>query len=110
MFARSALERLQLNSKNSSQPPSQNKFKKETPLSSDAQSDALPAWVLNTSAYWKRRKPGAGQKLLPMEQVNTIIPCYPGQTCPHCMGTVRFKGICRRKQVIDLPQTGLHVT
>jgi len=111
-FARHATEKLNLNSANSSLSPSQERFKKTTP-----QSKKKTSWEKRTLAYWKKRKQGAqqghkgtGRSLLPRENVDKVMPCYPGKDCPHCPGTIQVKHICQRKQVFDLTLKGINVT
>jgi len=112
IFARHATEKLNCNSSNSSLSPAQASFK-----SSVQKSKKKAPWQWRTLAFWKKRKQGAqqghtgvGRKLLPIEKVNTIIPCYPSKACSNCSGTVKVKRICQRKQVFDLTLKGIHVT
>ena len=111
-YAQSIKEKLNCNSNNSSLSPSSAPFKKST-----TQAENKDSWQKRTSAYWKKRKPGAqtghvgvGRQLLPIEQVMTILPCYPVGVCSHCAGKIKFKRICQRKQVFDLTLKGLQVT
>jgi len=111
-FARDATEKLNCNSTNSSLPPSQERFKKKT-----TQSEMKCSWQKRTSAYWKKRKQGAqkghkgtGRSLLPSENVDKVMPCYPAKSCPHCTGTIIVKRICQRKQVFDLTLKGVCIT
>lgn len=76
-FGRHATEKLNLNSTNSSLPPSQERFKKAT-----AQSKKNAAWQKRTLVYWKKRKPGAqkghkgmGRSLLPSEKMDQVVCC-----------------------------------
>jgi transposase len=111
-FTRQAVQKLNCNSSNSSLPSSQELFK-----NSDTKTKKKTSWEWRTPIHWKKRKQGAqpghagvGRKLLAIEKVNTVEPCYPNNTCPHCSGVVTVKRICRRKQVFDLSLKGRHVT
>ena len=111
-FGRHATEKLNLNSTNSSLPPSQERFKKAT-----AKSKKNASWQKRTLAYWKKRKQGAqqghkgtGRSLLPSEKMNQVVCCYPDSTCPHCSALVQSKHLCQRKQVFDLTLKGIYVT
>lgn len=94
-------EKLNVNPNNSSAPPSSTKpFKREE----------------KTSNPWRNKKPGAvightghGRQLLPLEQVDEIIPCYPQATCAKCHAAVKTLSTYSRKQVCDLPKGKLHV-
>jgi transposase len=113
-FARSLVEKLHTNSKNSSLAPSQTKLKPS--LTKVADEAKVPDWELRTPAYWKSKKPGGqkghagfGRVLLPEESVHQVIPCHPYPICHTCRSEVTLKRICQRKQVFDLSDSGLYI-
>jgi transposase len=93
--------KLNTNSKNSSKPPSTD-----------------PPWVEPTKkgGKGKRKKgaqaghTGAARELLPVEEVDAVVPCLPVTVCG-CGGNIIIdESNPERKQVIEIPEIKPHVT
>ena len=92
-------EKLNTNSKNSSKPPSSDKFKKKT-------------MVKKKSKRKQGGQPGhkgAFRELLPEAEVDHIEKHRPSKRCD-CGSGIRLTGNCRRHQVYVLPQVKAVVT
>lgn len=93
-------EKLNVNSRNSSRPPSADPNKGK-PAKPRAGSGRRPGGQPGHA--------GASRTLLPPEQVTHTRDCPPPSSC-HCGGKVRMSGLAWRHQVIDLPPMTAEVT
>jgi len=86
-------ERLNIDSNNSSQPPSRDRFKKSKPQ--------------NKKASGRKRggqpgHPGNWRKMTPLEQVTEVVECKPALNCA-CGGRMELSKKYLRHQVYDIP-------
>lgn len=87
-------ERLALNSRNSSKPPSS-----DGPGSGGNRAQRRASQRKRGA---QKGHPGAWRELLPESQVDSVQPCVPPDVCD-CGGVVGVRGAPRRHQVFDLP-------
>jgi transposase len=91
-------EKLRINSRNSSTPPSSDPHRAKAPAPrSGKKRGAQPG------------HPGKARALLPPDQVTEAHDCRPGP-CPACGGAVKITGLAARHQMIDLPPVAPVVT